>query len=142
MGVIDMGIVNKKQTKANGKIVICDFKSLNPVDFLPLHNFSKKEMSKELCLISPCGNLYINSRIDGYDFLAGVFEIIIQESKYTLDQFCKMFKQKYSKITFANIADMNGTNEEKTQAFTLLCIPVELQRRKIEREYYSKIKPF
>lgn len=136
-----MWILNRTKTKANGKIVICDFKTLNPADFLPLHNLRKSEITKELILASPDGKIYINSKIEGSEFLSGVFEAIIHESQYTLDQYCKAFRPKYSKITFDNIAKMKGTNEEITQAFTLLCIPIELKRRKIEREYYSKIKP-
>lgn len=136
-----MGILKRTQTKANGKIVVCDFKTLNSVDFLPLHNLHKSELVKELMLVAPDGKIYINSKIEGYDFVAGVFEIIIQESQYTLEQYSKAFKLKYSKVTFENIGNMKGTNEEITQAFTLLCIPAELQRRKIEKAYYSKIKP-
>jgi len=137
-----MGILKRTQTKANGKIVICDFKILNPSDFLSLHNLHKSELVKELILIAPDGKIYINSQIEGFDFVAEVFEVIIQETHYTLEQYRKAFKPKYSKVTFENIANMKGTNEEITQAFTFLCIPAELQRRKIEKAYYGKIKPF
>lgn len=136
-----MGILKRTQAKANGKIVICNFNTLNPADFLPLQNLHKSELGKELILIAPDGKIYVNSKIEGYDFVTGVFETIIQESQYTLEQYYKAFKPKYSKVTFENIANMKGTNEEITQAFTLLCIPAELNRRKIEKSYYSKIKP-
>jgi len=135
-----MGILKRTQTKANGKIIICDFKTLNPADFLPLHNLHNRELQKELMLIAPDGKLYINSKRDGSDFVAAVFEAIISETQYTLDQYCRAFKSKFSKVTFENISNMEGTNEEITHAFTYLCIPAELQRRKIEKAYYSKIK--
>lgn len=141
MGAVDMNILNRKGVKANGKIVICDFKTLDPSDFLPLHNLHKSELIKELMLIAPDGKIYINYKIDGSQYVAGIFETIMQESQYTLDQYCKAFKPKYKKITFENIANMKGTNEEITQAFALLCIPIEVKRRRIERNYYSKIKP-
>lgn len=135
-----MGILRRTQTKANGKIVVCDFKILNPADFLPAHNLTKEEMGKELMLVAPDGKIHINSKIAGFDFVAGVFEAIMQESQYNLEQYTKVFKPKYPKVSFDNIANMKGTNEEITQAFTLLCIPVELRRRKIEKAYYSKIR--
>lgn len=135
-----MVILRKTLTKANGKIILCDFKNLNTADF-NLYDLEKRELIKEYILVASDGRMYINSRLDGADFVSGIFEAIINESQYTLDQFCKAFKPKYPKVTFENIADMKGSNEEITQAFTLLCIPAELKRRKIEKEYYSKIKP-
>lgn len=136
-----MGILNMTHTKANDKIIICNFRRLNPADFPLWHNLKKGEISKETILISYNGKIYLNSKIKGIDFLAEIFETIMSETRYTLDQYCKKFKMKYSSVTFDNIAEMEGSNEEKVYAFTLLCIPVELKRRQIEHSYYSKIRP-
>lgn len=141
-----MSFLVKKEIRANGKIIICDFKQLNPKDFILLPDLNTKNILSRVVLFGSDGKIYINNKIDGWFFLAGVFETIIPESQYTLEQFCKTFKEKYKNITFDNICGIRCggkyTDEEITQAFALLCIPVELKRRSIEKAYYGKICPF
>lgn len=138
-----MGIINKNKTLANGKILIVNFKRLDPNSFKPLYNLTKESIVKESVLIASDGKVYINSKKEECDALATLFETLMSESRYTLEQYQESLKEVFPHIkSFEEWVGMQGTPGERAQALVMLSIPAELQRRKIEKAYYSKIKPF
>lgn len=135
-----MRFLNPIEKRLNGKLNVVDFRYLKPADFKPVYNLEKSDFVKETVIVSPEGYLYINSRIAGSAFLADIFETLMVEKQYTLEQYQKICKQDYPDVTLENIADFDGSDSERTKIFAGLVVPVELQRRRMEKEYFSKIR--
>ncbi len=129
----------RKEVLANGKVIITDFKDLEPLDFQPLYCLSKEELRNEMILCAPNGNLFVNRKKDGYEFVAKMFETLIAESRTTLLEYEREYKKIYSNIkTFDDWlawARTEPNKEEIPLAMAVLLVPVELKRREIERKY-------
>lgn len=63
----------------NRKIIVTDFRHLDPDSFKPVYNLTKKELTQELILVTNDGRLYINSTNELHSFFAGIFNILIAE---------------------------------------------------------------
>ena len=80
-----MVIPKKEKRMCEGRLIITDFKKLNPADFEPLYHFvSKAELREEIILLSAKGILYINSRDAISEFLSKVLEFVMKENTKTL----------------------------------------------------------
>ena len=134
-----MLMTERTRSYANGAIEVTNFKKLNSIDF-PM--FDLKNINDELMLCSNNGKLYINSRFkEKCKVAVGVFEILAMESKEALLNFQRTYQKKYPNIkSFDDLAALEGTNEDKVNAFAMLSVPVELKRREIESAYYGKAK--
>ena len=122
--------------KANGKIVITDFDRLNPDDFP--YNDLTDGIGEQLAALANDGRIFINQAKETCECLSGIFEILIHETRYNLDQYAKYIRKRYPGITLSNWNEMQGSNEERTQVLAALLIPAEISRRQIEKAYYSK----
>lgn len=132
-----MALMAKYETRANGKIIIIDFAKLDSKNFKHIEYVTKKNLQAQVILFSLDGRLFINRKAEGYDYLVNVFEILMQEDVETLKEFQKVYGEKYKGITFENVPTFEATEKERNEAFAVLCIPTELNRRKIEQKYYG-----
>ena len=130
----------------NGKIVIVNFKKLKPQDFEPMHHLDAKSIKEELALCSADGRIYINSKQRWCKLVSSLFEILMKETRQVLQEYQEFISKKYPNIkTFDDFilwSEQNEDGEARMQVFTLLAIPIELQRRKIEQAYNGKIVDF
>lgn len=139
--------LRKKELFANGKVIAMDFKDLEPLDFKPPYCLrSKEELRNEMILCAPNGNLFVNRKKDGYEFVAKMFETLITESRTTLLGYEREYKKIYSNIKTVDDwrawAETESNRENVPVALGVLLVPIELKRREIEREYYGKIIAF
>lgn len=136
----------KEKRLCGGKLVVTDFKKLNPKEVLPLGDFNPEHLSEELAFFSPNGTVFVNTRIAGSDVVSGIFEIFIPESRETLQQYQKEYGKKFPNIKsltdWEEYAKTETDSEKVTQVLALLMIPIELKRRAIELGYYGKIRAF
>lgn len=139
-------MLERKKTLCNGKIVIVNFKKLKPQDFEPIHHLDAKSIKEELALCSADGRIYINSKQRWCRLVSSLFEILMKETKQVLQEYQEFISKKYPNIkTFDDFilwSEQNEDGEARMQVFTLLAIPIELQRRKIEQAYNGKIVDF
>lgn len=139
-------MLERKRTLCNGKIVIVNFKKLKPQDFEPIHHLDAKSIKDELALCSADGRIYINSKQRWCRLVSSLFEILMKETKQVLQEYQEFISKKYPNIkTFDDFilwSEQNEDGEARMQVFTLLAIPIELQRRKIEQAYNGKIVDF
>lgn len=144
-----MKIRTREKNLCGGRLIVTNFKKLNPKMFKPLYDYTKKELQEELAVCAPNGSVYINAKKEGCELVYGIFESIMPEHKYTLEAYTREIKKRFPEIkkikTFEDWAALVTTeteNEIITHALTVLMIPVELKRREIERSYYGKIRNF
>ena len=131
-----MGLHTVK-TMANGKLVLMNFKKLNPKMFYP-NNLTKNEIKNQYCLCTPTGKLYINNSLEGCLYIAGIMEFLIQENKDTVIQYQKIMQKKFPDVkTLDDWAKMQGSENDKIQALAMFLVPLELSRRDIEKHYYN-----
>ncbi len=139
-------MLEQKKTLCNGKIVIVNFKKLKPQDFEPIHHLDAKSIKEELALCSADGRIYINSKQRWCRLVSSLFEILMKETRQVLQEYQEFISKKYPNIkTFDDFilwSEQNEDGEARMQVFTLLAIPIELQRRKIEQAYNGKIVDF
>lgn len=137
---------SKHEEMVNGRIIVMDFKDLEPLDFQPLYNLSKGEIRSETILCAPDGRLFVNRKRDGYDFIAQMFKTLMVESKTTLLKYEREYKKIYPHIkNFDDWAAWAATEPNKENvpvALGVLLVPIELKRREIEKGYYGKIATF
>lgn len=136
-----MGILKPVKKRVNGKLIIMDFRYVNPEDLKPNYTLSKKQLLKEYAVCGSDGKLYVNSRMNGYELLADIFEILMQEKRCTLEEYEDMCKKDYKDITLDNIGAFDLTGPDLTRAFAGLLVPIEFLRRNIEKAYYEKVQP-
>lgn len=82
-----MKLKNKEKRLCGGKLVVTDFKRLNPEEGLFLGEESPEQFCKELAAYTVDGKVYINTEISLFDVAAGIFEAFIPESRETLKQY-------------------------------------------------------
>lgn len=128
---------------ANGKIVICDFRKLNPTDFEPLYYLNEGQIRKETSLCAPDGRLFVNKKMPGCDAMAEMFAILIREKRETLIEYQEEYQKKFPNIkNFDDFEKMKGADDEKFQVLAMLAVPAELKRREIEADYNGKMISF
>lgn len=131
-------MISKESKTIGRKIVIADFRKLNPSIFLPYHNLDKKTITNESVLCSADGKIFINKKSEFAEYLAETFELLIQETRETLKEFESQMKDRFPEIrSFEDWAKMTENEENRNMAFAMLMVPVELKRRGIEEKYYK-----
>lgn len=141
-----MVIARKEKRMCEGKLIVTDFKKLNPADFEPLYHFnSKSELREEVVLMSIKGILYVNSREAISEFLTKVLEFIMKENMKTLKKYRRELKNKYPTIkSFADwgeVAKKGGCgSRDSLECLIMLLIPIEQKRRKAELNYYGQVR--
>lgn len=141
-----MVIPRKEKRMCEGKLIVTDFKKLNPADFEPLYHFnSKSELKEEVVLQSIKGVIYINSRSDTSEFLSKIFEFLMKESTRALKNYQRELKSKYPSVksfnSWAEIAKREGCgSKDSIQSLIKLLIPIERKRRRFEFDYYDRIR--
>jgi len=141
-----MKLKNKEKRLCGGKLVITDFKRLNPKNLLLVQNYTPEQLNEELAVCTAEGKIYINSRMEGNKMVSGIFENFITQSRKTLEEFQKVYDKKFPHIrNFDDWAAWSATeenNEQRVFALAVLMVPLELKRRSIESAYYGKIRTF
>lgn len=133
-------MLNKRKKYADGKIIVTNFKKVKPSTFYPIYTYTKEELKTQLMLCTADGRWFINNEAPGYEFILSVMELLVLESRYTLESYKQTYKGQFKDITFENWKDMQGDSAQKVIALTLLLIPGEIKRRELERAYYIKQK--
>ena len=128
----------KEQKIGNGKIIVIDFRKLHTEDFTKGYGeMSRRQLESNLFLVSPDGRIYINSKMPGAQLAVDAFKILVNESKEWLLGYEAGLKAKYPEIKdFDDCIAMKGTPKERGEAFYMLMIPVEIDRREVEKTYY------
>ena len=125
------------KNKNAGKVVITDFRKLDPSIFLPYHVLDKKTIIRETVLCSASGKIFINKKSEFAEYLAQALELLMQETVETLTTYESMMKEQYPDMhSFDDWAKMTGGYEDRNRVFAMLMVPVELKRREIENKYY------
>ena len=138
-----MNFLNKKRKKstepiikANGKIVVVDFKKLNPDDFP--YNDLTDGIEGQLAVLANDGKIFLNQSNEGYEYISDIFAILMNESRYNLDQYAKIYRKQYPNVTLSNWKNMQGSDKERTLVLAALLCLTEIMRRQVEKAYYSK----
>ncbi len=132
----------KEKARANGRIIITDFRKLRAADFKAFE-VEQRGMKDQLALVSVDGKVYLNLKHEGYDALADMWEILMQENRRTLLGYQKRYKKIFPHVkNFEDWGKMEGSAEDRVQALAVLMIPLELQRREIEIAYAGKVPQY
>lgn len=141
-----MVIAKKEKRMCEGRLILIDFKKLDPADFEPLYHFtSKSELREEIVLQSIKGVIYINSRNGASEFLAKIFEFVMKESTKALKTHQRELKSKYpaakSFDDWGKIAKREGCgSKDSIECLVKLLIPIERKRRQFEFNYYGQVR--
>lgn len=130
----------KRKEYADGKIVAVDFKKIEPSIFYPVHTLTKEEFIEHPLLCTPDGRWFINTRNSMCDYILPRLELIVQETRYSLEEFRQVYKGEFKDITMENWLEAPLDDVMKDFAFTWLLIPGEIKRRELEKAYYHKQK--
>ncbi len=127
------------------KIIIADFSLLKEEDF-PFYDFSKEKIEDYNNVISADGKLYINKNYKELaEIVVPIFNMLTRQSAKALKRFKDVNFRKYWRYDLTNFTDFleqklkekNG-EVEAVECLMYLLIPIELERRKIEKWYYEK----
>ncbi len=137
-----VGLWSKEKNACCGKLIMKDFRKMNPRDFKPLYQLTREELERELIIFAPDGKCYVNSKKPGCEFAFSVFETLMRESTSTLEECRKEFLEKYPDMTLESWAEKTNKKrlEEKESigCFAGLVVPFEQERRRIETTYYGE----
>ena len=134
-----VNLKRKEKKICEGRLIVTDFKKLNPADFEPLYHFvSKAELREEIIL-------YINSRDAISEFLSKVLEFVMKENTKTLKKYRRELKNKYPAVKgfddWGKIAKKEGCgSKDSLECLIMLLIPIERKRRKFEFDYYGQVR--
>lgn len=123
--------------KANGKIVLTDFDGLSPTDF-PYSDLTEENIKEKIAILRYDGILFVNRSMEYGEFFSEIFVQLIPQTRYTLDQFSKMYRKKYPNATFENWYEVQADEKERTCILAALLVPAEIKRRELEKKYYSQ----
>ena len=93
-----VGFWSKEKNACCGKLIMKDFRKLNPRDFKSLYQLTRDVLESELIIFAPDGKCYVNSKKPGCEFAFSVFETLMRESTSTLEECRKEFLEKYPDI--------------------------------------------
>ena len=133
----------KKKTKAEpiykcgGKIVLTGFDGLNPADF-PYTDLTEENIKEKIAILGYDGRIFVNYSMEYGEFFSEIFVQLIQQTRYNLDQFAKMYRKKYPNATFDNWYKIQVDEKERTCILAALLVPTEIYRRNVEKKYYSQ----
>lgn len=125
----------------DGKLIVTDFKRLNPKNLPLIQDFTPEQFNKEVAACTITGKIYVNASIEGNDVISGIFENFMTQDIETLNGFQEIYSKKFPHIKNFDVWSTWAAAEEDSQQITfalaMLMVPVELQRRKIESNYYG-----
>ena len=120
---------DETQVLANGKIVITPFSKMDKTDF-------PQEDAVEMFFLSPDGRIVFNSEEPANEALIQVYKILVNYSRADLEKWERRTKKRFPNIRTAEDLTKLESKEDEFVALVMLCIPGELNRRKIEKSYY------
>lgn len=123
--------------KANGKIVLVSFDGLNPLDF-PYSDLTEENIKEKIAIVAYDGRLFVNRSMEYGEFFSEIFVQLISQTRYTLDQYAKIYRKKYPNATFDNWYKISSDDKERTYILAALLVPSEIKRRELEKKYYSR----
>lgn len=128
----------KRKTLANGKIIITDFRGIDPEWFITDRR-AKENIQDEVLLVAIDGRLFIDSRIECADELSDMFSVLMSETRDSLGRFREETQKCFWWVrTIKDCQTMHGSSIDRARAFYMLLVPFELQRREIENAYFQK----
>lgn len=130
-----MGIIKNRQTYANGKIILCNFKRLNEKDFVRGNDGDK--FINDTFAATLDGKIFVNSRNENSQFLAELYATLAESNTETLLDLQKQVRAKYPFVSHANIEETTQDKQEQILILSMLAIPSELKRRELEKAYYN-----
>lgn len=132
----------KDKTMGNGKVVICDFRKLDPTNFVP-PGMTKEKMKNSLLLCSTDGKMYFKKGDPLAELIADVFDLLVNETVANLNQYKLMYGKLFPQVKkLEDIEHIPADDPNRIHALTVILVPVELNRRKIEAAYYGKIRRY
>lgn len=137
--------MKREKTSNNGRLVLTDFRKLNPKNFLACEDFTRKQLREQIALCSCDGTIFVNLALKESEVVFGIFQNLMPEKRKTLEEFQSVYQAKFPNIKNFDdwsTAAKNLSNEERIFSLSMLLVPVELSRRTLEREYYGKILTF
>lgn len=138
-----MGIMSR-QARANGKVILCDFRGLKAEDFWPLYSdMTQKCLNSSSMILSPDGKIYVNRHDNECaEAIAETASILASMSMKSLKLAEKKYRKKYRNI--ADAADWTRelkkgamSYDDLAQALAMLLIPIEIRRRETEAAYFG-----
>lgn len=118
------------------KFIVTDLTKINPGIICSNHRMSKKELKTAEFILTCDGKIYINRKGLFKDVLVAAFNIISVASQYDLDQLRKKYKMMFPNVKTAE--DIEKVDYDlRFEALIYLFIPVELERRTLEKTYYG-----
>lgn len=137
--------MKREKTSNNGRLVLTDFRKLNPKNFLACEDFTRKQLREQIALCSCDGTIFVNLALKESEVVFGIFQNLMPEKRKTLEEFQSVYQEQFPNIQ--NFDDWSTAakamnNEERIFSLSMLLIPAELSRRTLEREYYGKILTF
>lgn len=127
---------NRKNRKSN-VVVVTSFEKIKPRDFVLVHG-NLVNIDKEMFLCSNDGRIFINKDNELSEFLHGFFDTITTVKTETLLEYKAMYEEKFPDIkSFDDLITMEDKESNIVYALTLLCVPIEINRRKIAKNCYN-----
>ncbi len=123
--------------KCGGKIVLTDFDGLSPTDF-PYSDLTEENIKEKIAILRYDGILFVNRSMEYGEFFSEIFVQLIPQTRYTLDQYVKIYRKKYPNATFDNWYKISSDDKERTYILAALLVPSEIKRRELEKKYYSQ----
>lgn len=139
-------IGRKDKVLCGGKLILTNFKKLDPGFFNHVEDEQMDFFAKAGIVFTPDGKIYVDSHDKGIVSFVTIFEILMGEKKETLEEFQKIYSEKFPDIKdFDDLTARKWEDEEKNdqaKALFMLSIPIELRRRELEMSYYGKMRKF
>lgn len=130
----------KDKTIGNGKVIICDFRKLDPKNFIPV-GMTKEKIKESLMLCSTDGKMYFKKGDPMAEWIADIFGLFVNETAANLNQYKLMYGKHFPKVkNIEDIEQIPADDPDRVHALAVVLVPVELNRRKIEAAYYGKIR--
>lgn len=129
----------KNKVLGNGKVIVCDFKKLDPSNFVPA-GMTKEKLRNQLFLCSTDGKIYFKKGDPLAEWVADIFSVFVNETASNLNQ----YKLKYGKLfpnvkTVEDLVTIPEDDPDRVHALAVVLVPAELKRREIEASYYGKV---
>lgn len=121
----------KKETFANGRIIVTDFKNLKKEDFPQCER-------ADMFFLDYDGRICIDSGNEANAAIISILKIISQYPQAELRKWEKKQKRKYTDVrTVEDLARFEKDNVGFMNVLTLFLIPLECKSRQLRRRYYG-----
>lgn len=120
---------NKKESFANGRIVVTDFQKLKK------RNFPKYE-DEEMLFLDCDGKIYIDSNDEANEPIILLLKTFTQYTQETLQEYKEQQQKKHPDIE--TVQDLKKFKEDHTEfmkGLAMFLIPFELESRELRRIY-------